>query len=160
MRAVKGAEMLSLRSLLPPLTSKMSKLRRPPYLVCTSAHFLYTFSGTEHCVPVSSDSAVKQILLTMNERDNFIVEDLDDFHIIIKADEEYRVRKQLELEVRRHFKPLHPQNGAHISLSWRRTRTVWNDMFITQKSETRRDLLHTNPGSFARPRIPATSSLS
>ena len=37
----------------------------------------------------------------MNERDNFIVEDLDDFHIIIKADEEYRVRKQLELEVRR-----------------------------------------------------------
>ena len=35
----------------------------------------------------------------MNERDNFIVEDLDDFHIIIKADEEYRVRKQLELEV-------------------------------------------------------------
>ena len=49
----------------------------------------------------SSDSAVKQILLTMNERDNFIVEDLDDFHVIIKADEEYRVRKQLELEVRR-----------------------------------------------------------
>jgi len=38
-------------------------------------------------------------LLTMNERDNFIVEDLDDFHIIIKADEEYRVRKQLELEL-------------------------------------------------------------
>jgi len=36
----------------------------------------------------------------MNERDNFIVEDLDDFHVIIKADEEYRVRKQLELEVR------------------------------------------------------------
>jgi TFIIH basal transcription factor complex TTD-A subunit len=40
----------------------------------------------------------------MNERDNFIVEDLDDFHVIIKADEEYRVRKQLELEVRRRFK--------------------------------------------------------
>jgi len=51
---------------------------------------------------------VKQILLTMNERDNFIVEDLDDFHIIIKADEEYRVRKQLELEVRRRSKPLPP----------------------------------------------------
>lgn len=42
----------------------------------------------------------------MNERDNFIVEDLDDFHVIIKADEEYRVRKQLELEVRRCFNPL------------------------------------------------------
>lgn len=53
----------------------------------------------------SSDSAVKQILLTMNEKDNFIVEDLDDFHVIIKADEEYRVRKQLELEVRRCYRP-------------------------------------------------------
>jgi len=50
-------------------------------------------------VLLTCDSAVKQILLTMNERDNFIVEDLDDYHIIIKADEEYRVRKQLELEL-------------------------------------------------------------
>jgi len=50
-------------------------------------------------VLLTCDSAVKQILLTMNERDNFIVEDLDDFHVIIKADEEYRVRKQLELEL-------------------------------------------------------------
>ena len=41
----------------------------------------------------------------MNERDNFIVEDLDDFHVIIKADEEYRVRKQLELEVRHYSIP-------------------------------------------------------
>ena len=71
-----------------------------------------------------SDSAVKQILLTMNERDNFIVEDLDDFHVIIKADEEYKVRKQLELEVRRCFEPLCLPGGAHLSLSWRRTRTV------------------------------------
>jgi len=93
--------MSSLRSPLPPLTSKMPELRGPPYLVGTSAYPLNPFPGTEHCVLASSDSAVKQILLTMNERDNFIVEDLDDFHIIIKADEEYRVRKQLELEVRR-----------------------------------------------------------
>jgi len=50
-------------------------------------------------VLLTCDSAVKQILLTMNERDNFIVEDLDDFHVIIKADEEYRVRKQLEQEL-------------------------------------------------------------
>jgi len=50
-------------------------------------------------VLLTCDSAIKQILLTMNERDNFIVEDLDDFHVIIKADEEYRVRKQLELEL-------------------------------------------------------------
>jgi hypothetical protein len=45
----------------------------------------------------------------MNERDNFIVEDLDDFHVIIKADEEYRVRKQLELEVC-HYPKLAPPN--------------------------------------------------
>ena len=69
----------------------------------------------------------------MNERDNFIVEDLDDFHVIIKADEEYRVRKQLELEVRHDSEPLPLQNGAHASLSWRRTRTVWNDMLITEQ---------------------------
>ena len=108
MRAVKGAEMSSLRSPLRPLTSNTPKLRCPPHLVGTSWHLSNSFSETEHCVPASSDSAVKQILLTMNERDNFIVEDLDDFHIIIKADEEYRVRKQLELEVRRRSKPLLP----------------------------------------------------
>ena len=73
-------------------------------MVNPSAHTRSYFSETEHCADVSgsSDSAVKQILLTMNERDNFIVEDLDDFHVIIKADEEYRVRKQLEVEVRPH----------------------------------------------------------
>ncbi|KAM5543919.1 hypothetical protein V8D89_002536 [Ganoderma adspersum] len=46
-----------------------------------------------------SDSAVKQILLTMNEKESFIIEDLDDHHIVIKADEEYRVRRQLEAEL-------------------------------------------------------------
>ncbi|KAH8109478.1 hypothetical protein DFH11DRAFT_1515580, partial [Phellopilus nigrolimitatus] len=45
------------------------------------------------------DSAVKQILLTMNEKSSFIIEDLDDCHVVIKADEEYRVRKQLENEL-------------------------------------------------------------
>ena len=47
-----------------------------------------------------SDSAVKQILLTMNEKESFIIEDLDDFHVVIKADEEWRVRRELEAEVR------------------------------------------------------------
>lgn len=46
-----------------------------------------------------SDSAVKQILLTMNEKDPFVIEDLDDYHLVIKADEEYRVRRELEAEV-------------------------------------------------------------
>jgi len=48
---------------------------------------------------VVSDSAVKQILLTMNDKENFIIEDLDDNHLVIKADEEFRVRKELEVEV-------------------------------------------------------------
>ena len=48
-----------------------------------------------------SDSAVKQILLAMNEKESFIIEDLDDFHVVIKADEEYRVRRELEAEVSR-----------------------------------------------------------
>ena len=49
--------------------------------------------------PSSSDSAVKQILLTMNEKQSFIIEDLDDHHVVIKADEEWRVRRELEAEV-------------------------------------------------------------
>lgn len=35
----------------------------------------------------------------MNEKQSFIIEDLDDFHIVIKADEEWRVRRELEAEV-------------------------------------------------------------
>jgi TFIIH basal transcription factor complex TTD-A subunit len=48
-----------------------------------------------------SDSAVKQILLNMNEKETagFIVEDLDDFHLLIKAEHEFRVRRELEAEV-------------------------------------------------------------
>ncbi|KAG8221538.1 hypothetical protein J3R82DRAFT_1757 [Butyriboletus roseoflavus] len=34
----------------------------------------------------------------MNEKDPFIIEDLDEYHLIIKADEEYKVRKELEAE--------------------------------------------------------------
>ena len=35
----------------------------------------------------------------MNEKMSFIIEDLDDNHVVIKADEEYRVRRELEAEV-------------------------------------------------------------
>ncbi|KAG1901520.1 transcription factor TFIIH complex subunit Tfb5-domain-containing protein [Suillus fuscotomentosus] len=49
-------------------------------------------------VLLTCDSAVKQILLTMNEKDPFVIEDLDDYHLVIKADEEYRVRRELEAE--------------------------------------------------------------
>jgi len=46
-----------------------------------------------------SDPAVKQILLLLNEKESFIIEDLDDHHLVIKAEQEYRVRKDLETEV-------------------------------------------------------------
>ncbi|PPQ96759.1 hypothetical protein CVT26_010214 [Gymnopilus dilepis] len=48
---------------------------------------------------VGSDPAVKQILLLMNEKESFIIEDLDDHHLVIKAEQEYRVRKELEAEL-------------------------------------------------------------
>lgn len=35
----------------------------------------------------------------MNDKQSFIIEDLDDHHLVIKADEEYRVRQELEIEV-------------------------------------------------------------
>lgn len=50
-------------------------------------------------VLLTCDSAVKQILLTMNEKQSFIIEDLDDHHVVIKADEEWRVRRELEDEL-------------------------------------------------------------
>ncbi|KAL0953439.1 hypothetical protein HGRIS_014151 [Hohenbuehelia grisea] len=50
-------------------------------------------------VLLTCDPAVKQILLSMNERSHFIIEDLDDFHLVIKADEEYRIRRELETEL-------------------------------------------------------------
>lgn len=39
----------------------------------------------------------------MNEKESFIIEDLDDFHVVIKADEEWRVRRELETEVSVHI---------------------------------------------------------
>ncbi|EMD36168.1 hypothetical protein CERSUDRAFT_51929 [Gelatoporia subvermispora B] len=55
--------------------------------------------GAESPAVGCSDSAVKQILLTMNEKDSFIIEDLDDHHVVIKADEEWKVRRELEAEL-------------------------------------------------------------
>ena len=56
-------------------------------------------SNSRIYIGVASDSAIKQILLSMNEKRSFIIEDLDEHHVVIKADEEYRVRKELESEV-------------------------------------------------------------
>lgn len=63
----------------------------------------YRCISTVVSVPLPlSDSAVKQILLTLDERpgQSFIIEDLDEFHVLIRADEEQRVRRELEAEVR------------------------------------------------------------
>jgi TFIIH basal transcription factor complex TTD-A subunit len=43
--------------------------------------------------------AVKQILLVKNQEQNFIIEDLDDYHLLIKSDEEERIRRMLDTEV-------------------------------------------------------------
>jgi len=50
---------------------------------------------------ITCDSAVKQILLALDERpgQSFIIEDLDEFHVLIRADEEQRVRRELEAEL-------------------------------------------------------------
>ncbi|KAF8347539.1 TFIIH subunit TTDA/Tfb5 [Amanita rubescens] len=48
---------------------------------------------------LTCDPAVKQILMTMNEKQSFVIEDLDDYHLVIKADDEWRVRKELETEL-------------------------------------------------------------
>jgi TFIIH basal transcription factor complex TTD-A subunit len=51
-----------------------------------------------------SDAAVKQILLQMNERrreeDSFLIENLDETHLLIKADMQESMRAELEAEVR------------------------------------------------------------
>ncbi|KAF5339741.1 hypothetical protein D9611_009170 [Ephemerocybe angulata] len=48
---------------------------------------------------LTCDPAVKQILLAMDEKQKFIIDNLDDYHIVIKADDEYRVRLELEAEL-------------------------------------------------------------
>lgn len=79
-----------------------------PYNSCPGSGVLFFWSVLFHVVQScltntrqNSDPAVKQILLVMNEKQSFIIEDLDDHHLVIKADEEYRVRRELETEVRR-----------------------------------------------------------
>lgn len=42
---------------------------------------------------------MKQILLALNEQKSFIIEDLDDYHLVIRADDEAYIRKLLEDEV-------------------------------------------------------------
>lgn len=48
---------------------------------------------------LSCDPAVKQLLVNMNEKEGFIIQDLDDNHLLIKADAEERIRRELEAEL-------------------------------------------------------------
>lgn len=66
---------------------------------------------------------MKQILLVMNEKQSFIIEDLDEYHLVIKADEEYRVRRDLEVEVRCRNSS-HRQTMSKSSISLKRTPTA------------------------------------
>jgi len=58
---------------------------------------------------------------------SFIIEDLDEFHVLVRADEEQRVKRELEAEVRpfsstpNHFLSF-PDGDAR---SWRRIRIAW-----------------------------------
>ncbi|KAF8519171.1 TFIIH subunit TTDA/Tfb5 [Gautieria morchelliformis] len=52
-------------------------------------------------VLLTCDPAVKQLLVNMDEKQHFIIQDLDDNHLLIKADEEDRVRKELDAELER-----------------------------------------------------------
>ena len=47
----------------------------------------------------TSDVAVKQILLAKNVQQQFMIEDLDEYHILIKSEEEERIRRMLDTEV-------------------------------------------------------------
>ena len=75
-----------------------------------------------------SDPAVKQILLMMNEKKSFIIQDLDDHHLVIKADEEYRVREELSQEVclNLSLSITISTNPSNPDSSWRKTHTAWN----------------------------------
>jgi len=79
-----------------------------------------------------SDAAVKQILLQMNERrreeNTFVIEDLDQTHLLIKADEEESMRVELEAEVRCSLLSLQyiPRRNNFPFCSWRRIHTAWS----------------------------------
>ena len=113
-----------------------------PGVLLTWYDVAYGFTSICATESFCSDSAVKQILLTMNEKESFIIEDLDDFHLIIKADEEQRVRRELEVEVRQALFRTTPFKDVHSS---KRTLLAWSDMKLVMDSSTRMELTHPLP---------------
>ena len=73
-------------------------MRRPPsWRQRVSQHLTLLDCG------LRSDAAVKQILLQLDETSDlgsrFIVHDLDDEHVLVKASEIQRVERDLEIEL-------------------------------------------------------------
>lgn len=48
-----------------------------------------------------SDPPVKQLILVMNEERNFLIQDLDETHLLVSADSVEMIKEQLEEEVSR-----------------------------------------------------------
>lgn len=44
---------------------------------------------------------MKQLILSMNEEQNFLIQDLDETHLLVSADSVEMIKEQLEEEVRR-----------------------------------------------------------
>ena len=59
----------------------------------------------------------------MDEKQSFIIQDLDDNHILIKADEEERVRRELDAEV--YLETTICLRYPHRGYSLREIRIVW-----------------------------------
>lgn len=43
---------------------------------------------------------MKQLILSMNEEQNFLIQDLDETHLLVSADSVEMIKEQLEEEVR------------------------------------------------------------
>lgn len=64
-----------------------------------------------------SDAAVKQLILSLDERNRFIIMDLDETHLLISPDRIDWLRAELEVEVSTHcphlpFKILPPHRSV------------------------------------------------
>lgn len=61
----------------------------------------------------------------MNEKKGFIIEDLDGRHLVIKADDEFRVREELIREVSLNLSLSQLWLTHNPDSSWIKTHTAW-----------------------------------
>ncbi|KAK9895380.1 nucleotide excision repair, TFIIH, subunit [Cystobasidium minutum MCA 4210] len=50
-------------------------------------------------VLITTDPPVKQLILSMNEEQNFLIQDLDETHLLVSADSVEMIKEQLEEEL-------------------------------------------------------------